>query len=108
MEPLSEFEVTLHFRGDGLLGGVHEYAPYIESHATFGQYKTRSRMPLQVTGREKRPGTGHRRVHHGGGPPTTAPKAPRTISDIACGVLDASSAKARIAAVRRSLCVPSA
>lgn len=57
---LCEFEVTIKLEGDGLLGGKHEYNPYIGMHATFGDYKQIKRVNLSVNGTRPR----HKHSHH--------------------------------------------
>lgn len=47
---LCEFELRAHFVGDGLLGGTHEYAPYLGVHATFGAHKCVRRLDLVAAG----------------------------------------------------------
>lgn len=51
---LCEFDVTVHFKATGLLGGQHEYDPYLSVNGTMGEYKKRAQWPLGVTKRHKR------------------------------------------------------
>jgi hypothetical protein len=60
---LCDFDVRLQFRGDGLLGGIHEYDPYFTVHGTFGEYKKAAKMPLMEYGREKRANNYRKRQH---------------------------------------------
>lgn len=57
---LCEFEVTIKLEGDGLLGGKHEYNPYIGMHTTFGDYKQIKRVALAESGTRPR----HNHTHH--------------------------------------------
>ncbi len=50
-----EFDVTVRLLGDGLLGGIHEYDPYMGVHGTFGEYKLQRKVDLQLCGNQERP-----------------------------------------------------
>jgi hypothetical protein len=55
MKTFCDFSVTIHLEGDGLLGGPHEYAPYAETHTTFGDYKVKDKHELSVVSKRPRP-----------------------------------------------------
>lgn len=50
-----EFDVAVRLEGDGLLGGIHEYDPYLAVHGTFGEYKLAQEIPLQLANDERAP-----------------------------------------------------
>ena len=52
---LVDFSIEVEFTGDGLLGGIHEYAPYLGMHTTFGANKVVRRLPLELSGDSARP-----------------------------------------------------
>src|SRR5476649_1243721 len=55
MSDLCNFDITLSIEATGLLGGTHEYNPYIAYHGSFIPYKTKecvSLIPL-ATNNEK-------------------------------------------------------
>lgn len=45
-DELCTMELRVRVLGDGLLGGTHEYAPWLAFHGTFGDYKVRRRLRL--------------------------------------------------------------
>lgn len=49
------FNLTVHFRGDGLLGGIHEYDPFLGVHSTFGEYKIQKEVNLQLSNGQQKP-----------------------------------------------------
>lgn len=46
MNHICDFTVEVSFDGSGLLGGKHEYAPFLGVHGTFGQYKMEQRVDM--------------------------------------------------------------
>ena len=50
-----EFDVAVRLEGDGLLGGIHEYAPYLAVHGTFGEYKLAQEITLKLANGEHAP-----------------------------------------------------
>src|SRR6478609_4759738 len=54
MKTFCSFSVSIYLEGDGLLGGLHEYSPYLETHASFGDHKVKKKHELVVIGRKER------------------------------------------------------
>src|ERR1700744_980189 len=50
-----EFDIAVRFEGDGLLGGIHEYKPYLGVHGTFGEYKLPRTVSLELVEGEQAP-----------------------------------------------------
>jgi hypothetical protein len=60
---LCDFDLRLHLCADGLMGGDREYNPYFKVHATFGDYKVKDLMALQLVDSQPR----QLRPYQGGG-----------------------------------------
>ena len=51
---LCDFDLSLHLCADGLMGGDREYNPYFKVHGTFGDYKVKDLMALQLVDSQPR------------------------------------------------------
>lgn len=51
---LCEFQLSVHFKGTGLMGGKDEYNPYIGVYGTFGEHKMVKKISLNAVCVEKR------------------------------------------------------